>query len=98
MILWDSRTIHGGLVGTGIMDPEQKATTLSRLSMVVCMTERKRASQEVLKSRIESFKKGTCTNHWPHEVHENSRGYSKLQNDSFRYTPIELTEEIKMLI
>jgi len=45
LIIWDSRTIHGGLVGTGIMDPQQEATTLARLSLTVCMTNRNRASE-----------------------------------------------------
>ena len=98
LILFDSRTIHGGLVGTGIMDPTKKVNTLSRLSLAVCMTERNRASEEVLKTRVKAFKKGTASNHWPHDFKDHSMGSGGLENNDFQYTPIELTEEIRMLI
>ena len=35
LILWDSRTIHGGYVGVGPLPEEDR---LNRLSMTVCMT------------------------------------------------------------
>ena len=35
MIIWDSRTIHGGMVGTGV---DQEYDDLARLSFTVCMT------------------------------------------------------------
>jgi hypothetical protein len=49
MILWDSRTIHGGHVGSGLsLEEEKNYQDLARLSYTVCMTEKKRATPAVL--------------------------------------------------
>jgi ectoine hydroxylase-related dioxygenase (phytanoyl-CoA dioxygenase family) len=46
LILWDSRTVHGGVVGPG--DPNN-TDELARLSFTICMTPRSKANEEVLK-------------------------------------------------
>ena len=51
LMLWDSRTIHGGKVGTGFVSAARPA----RLSVTVAMTKRERATKEVLKARVGSF-------------------------------------------
>jgi hypothetical protein len=49
MILWDSRTIHGGHVGPGLsLEEEKQWDGLARLSYTVCMTQKNRATPEVL--------------------------------------------------
>jgi ectoine hydroxylase-related dioxygenase (phytanoyl-CoA dioxygenase family) len=64
LILWDGRTVHGGLVGTGKCDD---TTELARLSVTVNMTPRSWASDLVLQRRQQGFKKGENFNHVPHE-------------------------------
>lgn len=67
LILWDGRTVHGGLVGTG--ECEQGAPTdLARLSVTVAMTPRPRANGFVQRRRREGFRKGESFNHVPHEA------------------------------
>jgi ectoine hydroxylase-related dioxygenase (phytanoyl-CoA dioxygenase family) len=66
LILWDSRTVHGGMVGTdattsGAMDESgnsgrtQQETQLVRLSVTVAMTPRARASEQVQSLRRAGF-------------------------------------------
>merc|ERR1712151_181252 len=66
LILWDSRTVHGGRVGTG----QGAAATgeLARMAVGVAMTERRRASDEVQRRRREGFDNGETFNHCPHEA------------------------------
>merc|ERR1712125_86295 len=69
LILWDARTVHGGLVGTGKLDQRQtKPTDLARLSVTVSMSPRSWASDFVQKRRRDGFKKGESFNHVPHEA------------------------------
>ena len=112
MILWDSRTIHGGLVGKG-----QKAAvsgeetmedngppTLARLSLTVCMTEKSRATESVLKYKLRQYEQGRTTTHWPHEKRENDfymnpkAGITASTNEDYVHVPLEMTEEIKQLV
>lgn len=82
MILWDSRTIHGGRVGTGECSEEAAngqevgadGITLARLSLTVCMIAKDRADEKILKARGHAFKKGFTTTHWPNEYRVNSFG------------------------
>lgn len=68
MILWDSRTIHGGLVGPGKQARDFDGNeTLSRLSLTVCMVERIRATADALKKKQTAFELGKASTHWPHE-------------------------------
>merc|ERR1719408_1016638 len=49
LILWDARTVHGGLVGSGKGEgSKEEARDLTRLSVTVSMTPRKWASDFVL--------------------------------------------------
>eukprot|EP00415_Alexandrium_ostenfeldii_P000961 UN0961 len=70
LVLWDSRTVHGGLVGTGKGDRsgEALAAELARLSVTVSMTPRSRASDFVLERRRKGFARGESFNHVPHEA------------------------------
>eukprot|EP01130_Rhizamoeba_saxonica_P007129 TRINITY_DN2867_c0_g1_i3.p1 TRINITY_DN2867_c0_g1~~TRINITY_DN2867_c0_g1_i3.p1 ORF type:complete len:317 (+),score=48.15 TRINITY_DN2867_c0_g1_i3:26-952(+) len=84
LILWDSRTVHGGLVGNGeVSDTEPR---LARLSQTVCMVPRSRASNKVLSQRKKGFEKGWGFTHWPNEDCITSLG-------SRSYEPIELSPE-----
>jgi len=65
LILWDSRTVHGGLVGNGKVD--SKDSRLARLTQTVCMVPRETASEKVLKERKKGFSKGWGFTHWPNE-------------------------------
>ena len=62
------------------------------------MTNRNRATPETLQRRIEAFEKGTCSTHWPHDFSDHSLGKGSLDNMDYKYTPVELTNEIKSLI
>lgn len=51
LILWDSRTIHGGVVGEGYGADQEcplGESDLARLSFTICMTPKAWATQEVL--------------------------------------------------
>ena len=71
LILWDSRTVHGGLVGTGCAGDDGdrvEETELARLSVTVAMTPRERASKKVQTLRRAGFAAGESFNHCPHEA------------------------------
>lgn len=70
LILWDSRTIHGGHVGSGFSrcpGPEE-SPELARMSVTVCMVPRSKATPEVLEARRQGFLMGKIFNHSPHEA------------------------------
>ena len=73
LILWDSRTIHGGYVGKGPLPDEER---LLRLSMTVCHAPfsswDRQAQPDLLKSRMETVFEGGTTTHWPFEFHQNN--------------------------
>jgi len=64
LILWDSRTVHGGLVGTGEITPTT-TPQIARMSQTVCMLPRDRASANVLARRKTGFATGYGYTHWP---------------------------------
>ena len=82
LILWDSRLVHEGQVGTGgAMGADLAAAggvgasetpvplpQLARLALTVCMTPRARATPEVLAARRAAFESGAGMTHWPHEA------------------------------
>jgi ectoine hydroxylase-related dioxygenase (phytanoyl-CoA dioxygenase family) len=82
LVLWDSRTVHGGLVGKGPTNhtnqDEKKQKTdekksacppsLARMAVPVCMTPERFASEEALTNRLAGFVHGTSFNHTPHEA------------------------------
>mmetsp|Transcript_107718 Transcript_107718/g.304729 ORF Transcript_107718/g.304729 Transcript_107718/m.304729 type:complete len:330 (-) Transcript_107718:95-1084(-) len=95
LVLWDSRTVHGGLVGKGLEEPEQ-SEELARLSVAVAMTPRAWASEEVLQARIRGFEKGQNFNHSPHEAGTSTGtvGHKRRKN----YQPIQLTDAQRALL
>lgn len=101
LIVWDSRTIHGGLVGTGDIGIsgealEDQPAELARLSVTVAMTPRKWASGQVLKERIRGFQKGSNFNHSPHEAGTSSGTVLARPRKDFK--PPELTPEQQSLL
>jgi len=66
LILWDSRTVHGGIVGTG--GTSGSTPQLARLAQTVCMTPRAWATEKVRTQRKLLFEQGKATTHWPHEI------------------------------
>jgi len=90
LILWDSRTVHGGRVGRGCVTNEG-AAELARLSLPVCFTPRTLASADVLAARRAMFAEGKTTNHWPHAP--------RVQNQvSLGYAPIDLRPDEEALL
>ena len=70
LILWDSRTVHGGVVGPGGGAPAEAdgAPRLARLTQTVAMVPRARASAGCLAARRRGFASGVTFNHSPHEA------------------------------
>lgn len=95
-MLWDSRVIHSGS-GTTVPRPLPEDGThlpLRRLVAYVCMTPKIRAAPEVIEQRVEAYKNGWTTSHWPEGcISKGVRG-RKVPD----YTPVELTPEQKSLI
>jgi len=90
LVLWDSRTIHCNTPAS-LLSKEERPThpDLRRLVSYICMTPTKFATQEVIFKRIAAYKKGTTTNHWPHEFGVAS------ENTDVAYKPISLTQNKK---
>jgi len=91
LILWDSRTIHGGLLGSGKDPDKDTVPQLCRMSQTVCMVPKERATPEVLEARREGFIKGYGFTHWPDEINVSSYG-------SLDYKPIELNSDQSELL
>lgn len=68
LILWDSRTIHGGHVGSSRPSSRPESAELARMSVTVCMVPRSKATPEVLEARRQGFLMGKIFNHSPHEA------------------------------
>lgn len=81
LILWDSRTVHEGVVGTGagaggsctdaaapLLRP-QPQPQLARLAFTVTMTPKALAKPGVLAARRAGLAAGVGFTHWPHEAH-----------------------------
>lgn len=68
-ILWDSRLIHAGKVGSGkeLNEEDDKDTYISeltRLSVPICMMPREKVSDRVQKQRAMAFFEGKVMSHW----------------------------------
>merc|ERR1719316_101102 len=101
LILWDSRTIHGGLVGTGKVAALSDANgsepiELARLSVTVAMTPRQWASEQVQKLRSRGFSRGENFNHSPHEAGTSTGTLLAKPRKGFQ--PIKLTAEQRALL
>jgi ectoine hydroxylase-related dioxygenase (phytanoyl-CoA dioxygenase family) len=74
LIVWDSRTVHGGLVGPGYADnkdadSESRNSCLARLSQTICMVPRSKANLTTINKRKQGFEEGKGYSHWPHQLH-----------------------------
>ena len=87
LILWDSRTIHGGIRGEGGGDPDE----LARLAVTVCMQPRRYLTSAIAKLRKEGFKKGWGFNHHPTDP-------VFTAGSPIDYVPIKLTQEQMKLL
>lgn len=96
LILWDSRTIHGGLVGTGEAAEGTASDELARMSVAVSMTPRAWASEAVLKARRRGFQRMENFNHSPHEAGTSTGTIMARPKRGLQ--PIELTEEQRALL
>jgi len=96
-IIWDSRTIHGGFVGSG---KEDKNTEFARLCQTICMLPKDKVKKKkVFKFRWEQFLQGRGTTHWPNEIARHSKNDTGGQNiKAPEYNPIRLTQEQMNLI
>lgn len=101
LILWDSRCVHGGYVGTGPAEDtpidEKWGSTLCRLSVLVGMSARSRATPEVLAARRLAYETNGCHNHTPHEGGTSS-GTIKAETEDNTYTPCPLSPEMWRLL
>jgi ectoine hydroxylase-related dioxygenase (phytanoyl-CoA dioxygenase family) len=87
LILWDSRTVHGGHVGKGPENPsEDGPARLARLTQTICMVPREKATAAKLAKRKEAIKKGVGFTHWPGECRV-------VSNASSGFVPPQLTPE-----
>lgn len=87
LILWDSRTIHGGVKGRGGTDQN----SLVRLAFTVCMVPRARLSTKTQMMRLRGFREGLPFNHHPAapEITGSSPG---------AYSPIALSKDQRALL
>lgn len=71
ILLWDSRIVHGGSVGTGytLMNNPLGAGDLARLAFTISYSPKSLVKdREVLYKRRKTFLDGRCAlNHWAHE-------------------------------
>lgn len=97
-IIWDSRTIHGGFVGSGSKGKEPE---LARLAQTICMMPKsKLTNKKVYQHRWKMFKGGRGTTHWPNEFARhaaNDTGGSNITSPP-KYETIALTEDQISLI
>lgn len=88
LILWDSRTIHGGLICEPSADFKEKNTNdFVRLAMTVTMLPRESASEEVLELRKVAFMNKKAHTHWANETNSNQMGgfLPGASTDSIKY-------------
>ncbi len=97
LILWDARTVHGGVVGPG-EDPTSAngSRALARLTQTVSMVPRSRASAACLEARRRGFATGITFNHSPHEAGCSSGTVYSLKKKDF--SPPQLTREQAALL
>uniref|UniRef100_A0A7S3JUK3 Phytanoyl-CoA dioxygenase n=1 Tax=Aureoumbra lagunensis TaxID=44058 RepID=A0A7S3JUK3_9STRA len=101
LILWDSRTVHGGFTGNADVERKENGAIvnrLARLSCTVSMVPRSRASASVLELRKVGFLQGAAFNHSPHEAGTSTGALRARFPDSFTYKPIKLTDNQRALL
>jgi hypothetical protein len=99
LILWDSRLLHGGRVGTGEVHVESDRADLARLTVTVCMTPkafiRPGREEEVLSARRKGFMTGSTFTHWPHE---RVQTFTPNKAMASQYSLPDLSDRVKELI
>jgi len=99
LILWDSRTFHGGLVGTGPKNVKDDTPELVRLSLTVCMAPSSKATPRVLDQRRLAVKNGWTLTHWPYEFNRNIGSNTNGSNiTKWKYIPPKLSQEQLKLV
>ena len=93
LILWDSRLIHGGVVGSG--RDENDANGLARCAITVCMVPREWATEDVQKARYLAWSDGEGMTHWPHEANMHDFKNSGGRNITWTYMKVELNDMMK---
>ena len=108
LILWDSRTIHGGRIGKGYTAENNPLNQgdFARLSFTVTMTPKSflpksdKSKNTVLYGRRNAYLKGYGTNHWPHEYNQVPTGCNgqTVKYKMADYKPVEETPLITSLL
>ena len=103
LILWDSRVIHGGVVGSGYSKENCpfKDGDLARFAFTVTMTPKSFVKdQSVLYKRRKTFLDGKAAlNHWPHEYRPAFlMGFGGKLIKAPDYNPVEETPLITSLL
>lgn len=96
-LLWDSRTIHCNTPATKERPlPQNKGEILPprRLVAYVCMTPSWRLNESIKSARINAYRLGLTTSHWP----EDCLTPSARKNSNTTYNPVKLDENQKKLI
>merc|ERR1712176_369750 len=105
LILWDSRTIHGGYIGPATEAKESmQEARLARLSLTVCQTPyssmERGMESTIIESRWVAFSDKVCTSLTPHEYAE-AHTVNRMMVNSFEAPSnqaIEMTDAIRDLI
>lgn len=75
MILFDSRTIHGGKINSPSQAfMEEYDRKLARLAMTVTMVPKDLASKEIRAKRMGAFESRIGLTHWPQEFNKSGFG------------------------
>ena len=100
LILWDSRLIHGGTVGSASISKDEKESdeNLARCAVTVCMVPQDWASQEVRDRRRQAWETGQGLTHWPHEFYPHDFTNTDGKNIHWSYKQVELSQEQRELL
>eukprot|EP01125_Pyxidicula_operculata_P020424 TRINITY_DN753_c0_g1_i2.p1 TRINITY_DN753_c0_g1~~TRINITY_DN753_c0_g1_i2.p1 ORF type:complete len:331 (+),score=76.77 TRINITY_DN753_c0_g1_i2:30-1022(+) len=93
-VLWDSRVIHcNAPASTARKVSPDETLPPRRLVAYVCMTPATRLTHIVRKNRIQAYKTGQTTSHWPEDCTTNAS-----RTNTRPYKPIALSDQQKKLI
>ena len=98
IILWDSRLIHGGTVGSAEAIKDVGDAQLARCAVTVCMVTQAWAPSDVRKARLEAWETGQGMTHWPHEAISHDFVDSGGENIRYQYSPVQLGSWLKNMI
>ena len=94
LILFDSRTIHGGKINEPSQEfKDQNVNNLVRLAMTVTMVPRSKQTQMNRERRLNAFKSRVGLTHWPQEYNKSAFGTmsKNISRDKIKYEWPELT-------